>query len=107
MVTSRDADPPPPTAAGKDSTTKHVMTGLNPQGVRVVSFKQPSSEEVFALRVYPESLARQMLPEGDRGPGFWQERYDDAISATSKPWAPWYVLPADDTMIMQALAEEE
>lgn len=33
-------------AAGKDSTIKHVMTGLNPQGVRVVSFKQPTSEEL-------------------------------------------------------------
>ena len=93
-------------AAGKDSTIKHVMTGVNPQGVHVVSFKQPSSEEldhtflwriakaapergqigifnrshyeeVVALRVHPEWLAGQKLPHGDRGPGFWQERYDD------------------------------
>ena len=93
-------------AAGKDSTIKHVMSGVNPQGVRVVSFKKPSSEEldhtflwrvgkvvpergqigifnrshyeeVIALRVHPEWLDRQKLPEGDRGPGFWQDRYDD------------------------------
>ena len=93
-------------AAGKDSTIKHVMSGVNPQGVRVVSFKQPSSEEldhdflwrvakaapergqigifnrshyeeVIALRVHPEWLERQQLPPGDRGPGFWQDRYDD------------------------------
>ena len=33
-------------AAGKDSTIEHVMSGVNPQGVQVVSFKQPSSEEL-------------------------------------------------------------
>ena len=78
-------------AAGKDSTIKHVMSGVNPQGVQVVSFKQPSTkelehdflwrisnavpargrigifnrshyEEVIALRVHPEWLARQSLP---------------------------------------------
>jgi PPK2 family polyphosphate:nucleotide phosphotransferase len=93
-------------AAGKDSTIKHVMSGVNPQGVRVVSFRQPSSEEldhtflwrvgkvapergqigifnrshyeeVIALRVHPAWLERQRLPAADRGPGFWQDRYDD------------------------------
>ncbi|HEU0041618.1 MAG TPA: hypothetical protein VFQ15_04625, partial [Jiangellaceae bacterium] len=93
-------------AAGKDSTIKHVMSGVNPQGVHVVSFKQPSSEEldhtflwriakaipergrigifnrshyeeVVALRVHPEWLGKQKLPAGDRGPGFWADRYDD------------------------------
>lgn len=93
-------------AAGKDSTIKHVMSGVNPQGVHVVSFKQPSSEdldhtflwriskavpergrigifnrshyeEVVALRVHPEWLDRQQLPAGDRGPEFWAGRYDD------------------------------
>ena len=93
-------------AAGKDSTIKHVMSGVNPQGVQVVSFKQPSSEEldhtflwriakavpergrigifnrsqyeeVVALRVHPEWLDSQQLPAGDRGPDFWAGRYDD------------------------------
>jgi PPK2 family polyphosphate:nucleotide phosphotransferase len=93
-------------AAGKDSTTEHVMSGVNPQGVQVVSFKQPSSEEldhtflwriqknapergrigifnrsqyeeVIALQVHPEWLAKQSVPDGDRGPSFWRARYDD------------------------------
>ena len=93
-------------AAGKDSTIEHVMSGVNPQGVQVVSFKQPSSEEldhaflwriqknapergrigifnrsqyeeVIALRVHPDWLDKQRLPDGDRGEGFWADRYDD------------------------------
>jgi PPK2 family polyphosphate:nucleotide phosphotransferase len=93
-------------AAGKDSTIEHVMSGVNPQGVQVVSFKRPSDEEldhtflwriakaapergrigifnrshyeeVVALRVHPEWLGAQRLPAGDRGPDFWQERYED------------------------------
>jgi PPK2 family polyphosphate:nucleotide phosphotransferase len=184
-------------AAGKDSTIKHVMSGVNPQGVQVVSFRQPSSEEldhtflwriskalpergrigifnrshyeeVVALRVHPEWLERQKLPGGDRRPDFWAARYDDinawerhldrngtrivkfflhvskaeqkrrfmarldkphkqwkfnaadvaerarwddymqayedAITATSTDWAPWYVLPADHKRVMQAMA---
>jgi PPK2 family polyphosphate:nucleotide phosphotransferase len=183
-------------AAGKDSTIKHVMSGVNPQGVQVISFKQPSSEEldhaflwriskaapergrigifnrshyeeVVALRVHPEWLDRQKLPRGDRGPAFWAGRYDDinafehhldrngtkivklflhvskaeqkrrflarldhpekqwkfnaadvaerahwdeymrayddAITATSTEWAPWYVIPADHKRVMQAM----
>jgi PPK2 family polyphosphate:nucleotide phosphotransferase len=183
-------------AAGKDSTIKHVMSGVNPQGVQVVSFKQPSSEEldhtflwriakaapergrigifnrsqyeeVVALRVHPEWLERQPLPSGDRGDDFWAARYEDlnafehhldrngikvvkfflhvskaeqkrrfmkrldnpdklwkfsagdvavrrhwdaymqayedAITATSTEWAPWYVLPADHKHVMQAM----
>jgi PPK2 family polyphosphate:nucleotide phosphotransferase len=183
-------------AAGKDSTIEHVMSGVNPQGVSVVSFKSPSSEdldhtylwriqkhapergrigifnrsqyeEVVALRVHPEWLEKQRLPDQDRGPAFWQGRYDDlnaferhldrngtkvvklflhvskaeqknrflarldnpdkqwkfnaadvaeralwdeymaayedAISATSTEWAPWYVVPADNKRVMQAL----
>jgi PPK2 family polyphosphate:nucleotide phosphotransferase len=183
-------------AAGKDSTIKHVMSGVNPQGVHVVSFRKPSSEEldhtflwriskalpergrigifnrsqyedVLALRVHPEWLAGQPLPPGDRGPEFWAARYDDlnnferhldrngtkvvkfflhvskaeqkrrfmarldnpnklwkfnaadvavrahwdaymeayedAISATSTEWAPWYVIPADHKHVMQAM----
>jgi PPK2 family polyphosphate:nucleotide phosphotransferase len=93
-------------AAGKDSTIKHVMSGVNPQGVRVVSFRHPSSEEldhnylwrisnalpergnigifnrshyeeVVALRVHPEWLDAERLPTSDRGPSFWAERFDD------------------------------
>ncbi|MGH2475695.1 MAG: PPK2 family polyphosphate kinase, partial [Candidatus Limnocylindrales bacterium] len=184
-------------AAGKDSTIKHVMSGVNPQGVQVVSFRQPSSEEldhtflwrmsralpergrigifnrshyeeVVALRVHPEWLHRQRLPSRDRGRDFWAARYDDinawerhldrngtrivkfflhvskdeqkrrfmarldkphkqwkfnaadvaerrlwddymqayddAITATSTDWAPWYVLPADHKRVLQAMA---
>ncbi len=183
-------------AAGKDSTIEHVMTGVNPQGVQVVSFKSPSSEEldhdflwriakntpergrigifnrshyeeVVALKVHPEWLAMQRLPPGERGPEFWADRYEDlnaferhlarngtkivkfflhvskaeqkrrfiarldnpdkqwkfnasdvadralwdeymqaydeAITATSTEWAPWYVVPADDKHVMQAM----
>jgi PPK2 family polyphosphate:nucleotide phosphotransferase len=93
-------------AAGKDSAIEHVMSGVNPQGVHVVSFKKPSSEEldhnflwrtakavpergrigifnrshyeeVVALRVHPEWLEAQRLPPGERDEAFWQERYED------------------------------
>lgn len=183
-------------AAGKDSTIKHVMSGVNPQGVQVVSFRKPSAEEldhtflwrigravpergrigifnrshyeeVVALRVHPEWLARQPLPDGDRGRAFWAQRFEDinaferhldvngtkivkfflhvskeeqrrrffarldnpdkrwkfnaadvderqlwqdymtayeeAIAATSTPWAPWQVIPADNKHVMQAM----
>jgi PPK2 family polyphosphate:nucleotide phosphotransferase len=183
-------------AAGKDSTIEHVMSGVNPQGVQVVNFKSPSSEdldhtflwrisknlpergrigifnrshyeEVLALKVHPEWLDRQKLPPGDRGPQFWADRYEDlnnferhlarngtkivkfflhvskaeqkrrfiarldnpdkqwkfnagdvavrahwdaymqayedAITATSTEWAPWYVVPADHKKVMQAM----
>jgi PPK2 family polyphosphate:nucleotide phosphotransferase len=183
-------------AAGKDSTIEHVMSGVNPQGVQVVSFKQPSSEEldhdylwriskalpergrigifnrshyeeVVVLRVHPEWLERQQLPPGPRGKKFWRQRYEDinafekhldrngtkivklflhisraeqkrrflarletpgkewkfsaadvaerahwdayqqafedAITATSTRWAPWYVIPADHKPVMRAM----
>jgi PPK2 family polyphosphate:nucleotide phosphotransferase len=183
-------------AAGKDSAIKHVMSGVNPQGVHVVSFRTPSPEEldhnflwrisralpergrigifnrshyeeVVALRVHPEWLDRQNLPPSTRGTRFWENRYDDinnferhldrngtkivkfflhvskaeqkkrflarldrphkewkfnaadvaerarwddymtafdqALSATSTPWAPWYVIPADHKWLTQAL----
>jgi PPK2 family polyphosphate:nucleotide phosphotransferase len=183
-------------AAGKDSTIEHVMSGVNPQGVQVVSFRQPSAEEldhdflwrisralpergrigifnrshyeeVVALKVNPEWLEAQRLPPGKRGKPFWRGRYDDinaferhldrsgtkivklflnvskaeqkrrfmarldtpgkewkfkasdvaerahwdeyiqafedAITATSTPWAPWYVIPADHKPVMQAI----
>ncbi len=182
-------------AAGKDSAIEHVMTGVNPQGVQVVSFRQPSAEEldhdflwriskalpergrigifnrshyeeVVALRVHPEWLERQHLPPTAKGASVWEERYEDinaferhldrngtkivkfflhvskeeqrkrfisrldtpgkewkfnaadvaerslwdeymdafesALTATSKPWAPWYVVPADHKWLTQA-----
>jgi PPK2 family polyphosphate:nucleotide phosphotransferase len=183
-------------AAGKDSVIKYVMSGVNPQGVHVVSFRQPSAEEldhdflwriakalpergrigifnrshyedVVALKVHPEWLEPQRLPPGERDEGFWQARYadinaferhldrngtkvvkfflhvskevqkegflarldkpgkewkfnaadvaerarfddyigafEDALTATSTPWAPWYVIPADHWWVTQAL----
>jgi PPK2 family polyphosphate:nucleotide phosphotransferase len=183
-------------AAGKDSTIKHVLSGVNPQGVHVTSFKQPSSEEldhdflwriakavpergrigvfnrshyedVGVVRVHPELVERLRLPPGTTGPNFWKTRYDsindferhlyrngthiikfflhvskaeqkrrflrrlddperhwkfnagdvtertfwddymqayeDALTATSTPWAPWYVIPADHKPVMQAM----
>jgi len=186
-------------AAGKDSSIKHVMSGVNPQGVEVVAFKQPSTEEldhdylwritkalpergrigifnrshyeeVIALRVHPEWLDAQHLPSRKRDDGFWQERYEDinaferhldrngtkivkiflhvsraeqkkrfldrldrpdkewkfsaadvaerrhwnaymaafedALTATSTDWAPWYVVPADHKPVTQALVAQ-
>jgi PPK2 family polyphosphate:nucleotide phosphotransferase len=186
-------------AAGKDSVIKHVMSGVNPQGVQVVSFKKPSSEEldhdflwrisralpergrigifnrshyeeVVALKVHPEWLEPQRLPLGERDDRFWQERYEDincferhldrngtkivkfflhvskavqkerfiarldrpgkewkfnaadvaertrfddyisafedALTATSTPWAPWYIIPADHWWVTQALVAQ-
>jgi PPK2 family polyphosphate:nucleotide phosphotransferase len=91
-------------AGGKDGTIRHVMSGVNPQGVQVSSFKVPSAEEmrhgylwryvqrlpgrgdiaifnrshyeeVLVVRVHPENLDRQNLPAADRGPKLWQRRY--------------------------------
>ncbi|MDW8803982.1 polyphosphate kinase 2 family protein [Streptomyces scabiei] len=91
-------------AGGKDGTIRHVMSGVNPQGVRVSSFKVPSSEEldhdylwryagrlpargeiaifnrshyeeVLVVRVHTENLVRQKLPDSARGPGVWKRRY--------------------------------
>ena len=188
-----------PDAAGKDSVIKHVMSGVNPQGVQVVSFKKPSAEEldhdflwriskalpergrigifnrsnyeeVVALKVHPEWLEPQRLPPGERDEAFWQTRYEDingferhldrsgtkvvkfflhvsraaqkerflarldqpgkewkfnaadvaerhrfdeyrdafedALTATSTPWAPWYVVPADHWWITQAIVAQ-
>jgi len=91
-------------AGGKDGTIRHVMSGVNPQGVRVSSFKVPSAEEldhdylwryarrlpargdigifnrshyeeVLVVRVHPENLDRQRLPAGAKGKGVWDRRY--------------------------------
>ncbi len=183
-------------AAGKDSTIEHVMSGVNPQGVDVHSFKTPSSkelahsylwrhwmtapakgriaifnrshyEEVVTLRVHPEWLGAQRLPPTPTGEALWEARYAEinafeqhlahtgtaiikfflhvskdeqknrflarldepekewkfsandvaerrlwdsymdaferAITATSTPWAPWYVIPADSKPVMRAM----
>lgn len=175
-------------AGGKDGTIRHVMSGVNPQGVRVQGFKVPTSEdldhdylwryqrqlprrgeigifnrshyeEVLVVRVHPENLLRQRLPDQARTKKVWRRRYRDInnwerhlsdngfhvvkiflnlskeeqrtrfmkridvpernwkfsaadirertfwddyqrafsemLSATSTPWAPWYVVPAD------------
>jgi PPK2 family polyphosphate:nucleotide phosphotransferase len=182
-------------AAGKDGTIRAVMTGINPAGCQVFSFKKPSSEEldhdflwrvtkclpergrigifnrshyeeVLAVRVHPEYLAAQRLPgDPEADEDFWRERYEairsmerhlarsgtaivkfwldvsrdeqkerflaridepesrwkfnardveerrhwdaymrayeDALNATSRPFAPWYAIPADDKPFMR------
>ncbi|HEY2458079.1 MAG TPA: polyphosphate kinase 2 family protein, partial [Candidatus Acidoferrum sp.] len=93
-------------AAGKDSTIKHVTSGVNPQGVDVYSFKAPSTEElahdylwrtsrclpargkigifnrsyyeeVLVVRVHPEFLDKQRIPDELRGKHLWKRRYED------------------------------
>ncbi len=186
-------------AAGKDGTIKHVMSGVNPQGCSVTSFKKPSEEEidhdflwrcnkalpprgnigifnrsyyeeVLVTKVHPQILDNQRLPVTARGAGFWKARYDDinaferhlvrngtvilkfflnvskeeqkvrfmerldtpeknwkfssadvrerghwdeyqaayqeAIRATSTPWAPWWVIPADRKWAMRAAVSD-
>jgi PPK2 family polyphosphate:nucleotide phosphotransferase len=186
-------------AAGKDGIIKHVMSGVNPLGCQVFSFKRPSAEEldhnflwrhmkrlpergrigifnrsyyedVVIVKVHPELLDQQKLPRGKRGKEFWQERYEDintferhltrngtvilkfflhvskdeqkrrfldrlerpeknwkfsaadvaeraywdkymeayedALGATSTPWAPWYVVPADHKWVTRAIVAE-
>jgi PPK2 family polyphosphate:nucleotide phosphotransferase len=93
-------------AAGKDGTIKHVMSGVNPQGCEVTSFKAPSAkeldhdylwrsmcalpergrigifnrsyyEEVLVVRVHPEFLDAQKLPPAVMNKDIWKDRYDD------------------------------
>jgi PPK2 family polyphosphate:nucleotide phosphotransferase len=93
-------------AAGKDGAIKHVMSGVNPQGCQVYSFKSPSAEdldhdylwrcmkclpnrgqigifnrsyyeEVLVVRVHPEFLAKQKLPPQLVGKKIWEERFED------------------------------
>ncbi|HVQ29226.1 MAG TPA: polyphosphate kinase 2 family protein [Vicinamibacteria bacterium] len=96
-------------AAGKDGTIKHVLSGVNPQGCQVYSFKSPSTEEidhdflwrtnkslpergrigifnrsyyeeVLVVRVHPEYLKAQRLPQGLVTKHIWKERYEDIAS---------------------------
>ena len=93
-------------AAGKDGAIKHVMSGINPQGCQVYSFKSPSSEdldhdylwrcmkclpnrghigifnrsyyeEVLVVRVHPAFLAKQKLPPKLVGKNIWEDRFED------------------------------
>lgn len=93
-------------AAGKDGTIKHVMSGVNPQGCEVTSFKAPSAEEldhdylwrcfkrlpargmigifnrsyyeeVLVVRVHPEILARQKIPESRKDKHIWKRRFEE------------------------------
>ena len=182
-------------AAGKDSTIRSVMQGVDPSGCQVFSFKKPSSleldhdflwrttcrlpergrigifnrsqyEEVLVVRVHPEILGYQKLPEAVNPETIWDERltsirqqeehlarngtvilkfglnvskdeqkrrflarlddpdknwkfeprdvverrywddymkaYAEALNATSRPWAPWYAIPADSKSYMRA-----
>jgi PPK2 family polyphosphate:nucleotide phosphotransferase len=175
------------------------MTGLNPQGCEVHSFKQPTAEDldhnflwrymrqvpergrigifnrsyyedVLVVKVHPEMLDAARLPPGKRGDGFWEKRYEDinnfehhlvrngtlvlkfflhiskdeqkkrflerlenpdkhwkfsaadltergfwdeytkafedALSATSTKWAPWYVIPADHKWVSRTLISD-
>lgn len=186
-------------AAGKDSTIRAVMQGVDPSGCQVFTFKQPSIleldhdflwrttvrlpergrigifnrshyEEVLAVRVHPQILASQKLPGEINLETIWDDRlksireheehlarngtvvlkfwlnvskkeqkrrflarlddpdknwkfesgdiverrywddymaaYEAALNATSRPWAPWYAIPADDRRYMQARVAE-
>jgi PPK2 family polyphosphate:nucleotide phosphotransferase len=186
-------------AAGKDSTIRAVMQGVDPSGCQVFSFRKPSSveldhdflwrttrclpergrigifnrshyEEVLVVRVHPKLLASQRLPGEVNLETIWDERlrsireheehlarngtvilkfwlnvsrdkqkrrflarlddsdrnwkfepqdvierrhwsdymaaYEAALNATSRPWAPWYAVPADDKRYMQARVAE-
>jgi PPK2 family polyphosphate:nucleotide phosphotransferase len=93
-------------AAGKDGAIKHVMSGVNPQGVEVTSFKHPSAEEldhtflwrcmkrlpergrigifnrsyyeeVLIVRVHPHLLSAQRIPNVEPGKQTWEDRFDD------------------------------
>jgi PPK2 family polyphosphate:nucleotide phosphotransferase len=95
-------------AAGKDSTIRHVMSGVNPQGCQVFSFKAPSSEErdhtylwrsmkavpergrigihnrshyeeVLVARVHKEILNGQQLPDALKGKDIWQRRFQEIV----------------------------
>ena len=96
-------------AAGKDSTVKHVTSGVNPQGFRITNFTRPTFkemeyswlqrhwpalpergrigifnrshyEEAVTLRVFPDLLAARKLPLRKVDDGFWQERLRDILA---------------------------
>ncbi len=96
-------------AAGKDSTIKHVMSGVNPQGCQVFSFKAPSTEEldhdflwrtsrclpqrgnigifnrsyyeeVLVVRVHPEVLQKERIPAELVSKKIWKHRFEDIVA---------------------------
>jgi PPK2 family polyphosphate:nucleotide phosphotransferase len=102
-------------AAGKDGAIRHVMSGINPQGCHVTSFKSPSAEdldhdylwraskalpgrgmigifnrsyyeEVLAVRVHPEFLAKQKLPPETRKGSIWQGRFKEINNFEKYLW---------------------
>jgi len=102
-------------AAGKDSAIKHVMSGVNPQGCQVHSFKQPSEqelqhdflwrttrdlperghigifnrsyyEEVLVVRVHPEALANEKLPDSLVDKKIWEHRLEDIAGFEQHMW---------------------
>ena len=102
-------------AAGKDGAIKHVMSGINPQGCQVYSFKAPSAEEldhdflwrcakavpergrigifnrsyyeeVLVVRVHPEMLLRQHLPDAKPNARFWKRRFEAINNSRNTSW---------------------
>jgi PPK2 family polyphosphate:nucleotide phosphotransferase len=102
-------------AAGKDSAIKHVMSGVNPQGCEVFSFKQPGLEElehdflwngvrrlpqrgrigifnrsyyeeVLVVRVHPELLQAEHLPLEARKDSVWKHRFDSIVNVERHLW---------------------
>lgn len=102
-------------AAGKDSTIRHVMSGLNPQGCQVYSFKAPSPEEldhdylwrvhtrmprrghigifnrsyyeeVLVVRVHPNILEAQQLPKSVKREGIWKQRFEQINNFEQYMW---------------------
>jgi polyphosphate kinase 2 (PPK2 family) len=106
-------------AAGKDGTIKHVMSGVNPQGCEVFSFKSPSVEEldhgylwrtsrcmpsrgkigifnrsyyeeVLVVRVHPELLEAQRLPAACVSGKIWKERFEDISAYERSFWKDYH-----------------
>jgi PPK2 family polyphosphate:nucleotide phosphotransferase len=97
-------------SAGKDGAIRHALSGINPEGCQVFSFKQPSAEElkhdflwrttcrlpergmigifnrsyyeeVLVVRVHPEMLRNEGLPEAHKGKTLWKERYRSIVDS--------------------------
>jgi PPK2 family polyphosphate:nucleotide phosphotransferase len=97
-------------SAGKDGAIRHVLSGINPEGCQVASFKQPSAEElkhdflwrttcrlpergiigifnrsyyeeVLIVRVHPEILKNEGLPTAQKGKALWKERYRSIVDS--------------------------
>jgi len=108
-------------AAGKDGLIKHVMAGVNPQGCQVHAFKQPSEEElnhelhvaqqyktsrgrsnwhlqpfllrrVLVVRVHPEVLKKERIPEELIGKDLWEKRFEDIGNVEKISCPQWLLL---------------